>query len=32
VYLFRGDFPHWSTLAGGGLILAAVTYLSLLRD
>jgi drug/metabolite transporter (DMT)-like permease len=32
VYLFRGEIPHWSTLAGGGLILAAVTYLSLLRD
>lgn len=32
VYLVRGEIPHWSTIAGGALILAAAMYLSLSRD
>lgn len=31
VYLVRGEAPHWSTIAGGGLILASVCYLSITK-
>jgi drug/metabolite transporter (DMT)-like permease len=31
VFIAHGEKPHWSTLVGGGLILASVCYLSMTR-
>lgn len=31
VYVGYGEMPHWSTLTGGAMILASVTYLTVVR-